>query len=149
MGRVKIDLPESFPFSTTIPVRIQDINYGNHVGNDAILSIMHEVRIQFLASIGYVELDKVTNQGLIMADVVVSYKGEGFHRDIFKIEVAAGDFSAFGFDLFYKITAQRNEQIILIAEAKTGMLCFDYNTRKLARLSPEMKNRLETGKTAV
>lgn len=146
MGRVKIDLPANFPFSTTIPVRIQDVNYGGHVGNDAILSILHEVRIQFLASIGSMELDKATGQGLIMADVAITYKGEGFHGDVFKIEVAAGDFSGFGFDLFYRITSTRNEQVVLIAEAKTGMLCFDYNTHNLARLSPDLKNRLETGK---
>ncbi|RFS21442.1 thioesterase [Chitinophaga silvatica] len=146
MARIKIDLPATFPFSTQIPVRIQDVNYGGHVGNDAILSILHEVRIQFLASIGYKELDTTTGEGFIMSDVAIAYKGEAFHGDKFDVAVAAGDFSGFGFDFFYKITALRNEQTIVIAEAKTGMLCFDYNQHKIARLSAEMKQRLETGK---
>ncbi|NIG56967.1 thioesterase family protein [Chitinophaga sp. Cy-1792] len=143
MARIKIDLPAQFSFSITIPVRIQDVNYGGHVGNDAILSIMHEARIQYLQQLGYKELDHSTNTGLIMADVAIAYKGEAFHGDIFKVEVAAGEFSTFGFELFYRITTTRDEKQITVAEGKTGMVCFDYNTRKVAKLSAEMKASLE------
>ncbi|NSL90223.1 thioesterase family protein [Chitinophaga sp. Mgbs1] len=143
MARIKIDLPEHFSFNIQIPIRIQDVNYGNHVGNDAILSIMHEARIQYLQSLGYKELDKVANTGLIMADVAMTYKGEGFHGDIFNVAVTAGDFGSFGFDLFYKITTTRDQQPITIAEAKTGMICFDYNTRKIMKLPAAMKAALE------
>lgn len=146
MARIKIDLPAAFPFTIQIPVRIQDVNYGGHVGNDAILSIMHESRIQFLNSIGCKELDHEAGTGLIMADVAVAYKGEGFHGDIFDVAVAAGEFSAFGFEFFYNITTHRNGQTITIATAKTGMVYFDYKARKVAKLPAEMKERLETGK---
>ena len=53
MPRIKIDLPGSFTFITEIPVRITDLNYGGHVGNDTVLSIIHESRMQWLASIGF------------------------------------------------------------------------------------------------
>ena len=48
MARVKLEVPSTFSFQTTIPIRITDVNYGGHVGNDSILSILHEIRIQFL-----------------------------------------------------------------------------------------------------
>ncbi|QJB33651.1 thioesterase family protein [Chitinophaga oryzae] len=144
MARIKIDLPAQFGFSTTIPIRIQDVNYGGHVGNDAILSIMHEARMQFLQHAGYKELDHEAGTGLIMADVAVTYKGEGFHGDIFTVEVAAGEYSAFGFELFYQLTTQRNGQTITIATAKTGMVCFDYNARKVMKLPAGMKMALES-----
>jgi acyl-CoA thioesterase FadM len=57
MARIKLQLPQQFIFSTLIPVRITDINYGNHVGNDAILSLLHEARMQFLNKAGYTELE--------------------------------------------------------------------------------------------
>ncbi|MET7000529.1 acyl-CoA thioesterase [Chitinophaga defluvii] len=141
MARVKLDLPASFNFSLQVPVRIQDVNYGGHVGNDAIVSIMHEARIQFLHSAGCKELDH-DGTGLIMADLCTVYKGEGFQGDIFEVAVAAGEYSAFGFDLFYRITTTREEKTILIAEAKTGMVCFDYTQRKVAKLPPAMKEQL-------
>ena len=146
MARIKIDLPAAFPFKIQIPVRIQDVNYGGHVGNDAILSIMHEARIQFFGNTGYKELDHETGMGLIMADVAVAYKGEGFHGDVFQVEVAAGEFNPFGFELFYRITTNRNAQTIIIAEAKTGMICFNYSIHKIAKLPADMKASLETGK---
>lgn len=145
MARIKIDLPAQFPFSTQIPVRIQDVNYGGHVGNDSILSVIHEARIQFLTSIGYKELDNEAGTGLIMSDVAVAYKSEAFHGDIFTIDIAAGEYSTFGFELFYRITTQRDTQTITVATAKTGMVCFDYKNHKLLKLPAEMKAVMEPG----
>jgi acyl-CoA thioesterase FadM len=68
MERIKINLPEAFSFSTNIPVRITDLNYGGHVGNDAFLSLLHEARMQFLQQFGYSEMN-VEGVGLIMSDV--------------------------------------------------------------------------------
>jgi acyl-CoA thioesterase FadM len=142
MARVKLELPAQFNFRTNIPIRIQDLNYGNHVGNDAILSIMHEARMQYLQASGLQELDKVSNTGLIMADVAIIYKGESFHGDVLEIEVAAAEYSATGFDLYYRITALRKDTRIPVAEAKTGMVCFDYNQRKVSRLPAAWKEQL-------
>ena len=72
MARLKIDLPEQFSFSTSIPVRITDLNYGNHVGNDAVLSIIHEARMQFLKSFGYTEMG-FAGAGMIMSDVAIEF----------------------------------------------------------------------------
>ena len=57
MARIKIDLPDNFSFTTSIPIRITDVNYGGHVGNDTILSLIHEARMQFLKQLGYSELE--------------------------------------------------------------------------------------------
>lgn len=56
MARLKLILPESFLFSTTIAVRITDLNYGNHLANDKVLSILHEARMQFFQHYGYSEV---------------------------------------------------------------------------------------------
>lgn len=39
MIRVKIELPEKFIIVTEIPLKISDINYRGHLGNDSVLSI--------------------------------------------------------------------------------------------------------------
>ena len=53
MERIKISLPESFKFSTIMKIRITDLNYGGHVGNDSFLSLIHEARQQFLNHFNY------------------------------------------------------------------------------------------------
>jgi acyl-CoA thioester hydrolase len=143
MARVKIDLPEKLGFTTQLPVTISHVNYGGHVGNDSILSIIHEARLRFLASLGYKELDTELNTGLIMSDAALVYKGEGFHGDVFDIAVGVGDIAPFGFDIYYRITTQRDGNTVLIAEAKSGMIYFDYTSRKVGRLPEAWKEKLQ------
>jgi acyl-CoA thioester hydrolase len=98
MARIRLTLPENFSFSTSIPVRITDLNYGGHVGNDTILSLLHEARVQYLQSLGYTEL-AFAGTSLIMSDVAIEYKNELFYGTILKAYVTATEFSRVGFDL--------------------------------------------------
>jgi acyl-CoA thioester hydrolase len=139
MARIKLNLPTTFTFSTMIPIRITDINYGNHVGNDAVLSILHEARMQFLNSLGYTEM-QFAGVGMIMSDVGIEFKAEAFYGDVMKVYVTASELSKVGFDLYYKLV-KGNEEII-VATAKTGMICFDYTKRKVAKLSEEAIHKL-------
>lgn len=128
MPRLKLELPESFVFACDIPVRITDINYGKHLSNDAVLSIMHEARMQFLKQYNCSELD-VFGVSLIMGDVSVIFKSEGFYGDVLKVGVTPADFSRVSFDLYYRITNQKGNEVAL---AKTSMVCFNYDIRKVA-----------------
>ena len=138
MARIKIELPEHFSFSTKIPIRITDLNYGGHVGNDTILSLIHEARVQFLKSFGYEELN-TEGVSLIMGDAGIEFKAELFYGDVVTAFVTATNFSRVGFDLFYKLV--RNETIV--ATAKTGMICYNYDTRKVVSVPPGVKEKLD------
>ena len=143
MDRIKIKLPHHFGFSTTIQIRITDLNYGGHVGNDSFLSLIHEARQQFLLSLGYSEFS-IENTSLIMADAAIEFKKELNHRDVIKIEVTAGNFDKYGFDLFYKIEIISAENSILAAKVKTGMLCYDYQNKKLVPVPGKVKEVLSS-----
>ena len=131
MARIKIAIPDNFSFITYIPIRITDLNYGGHVGNDMFLSIIHEARVQFLNHHGYKEFD-LDGVGLIMSDVSIEFKNEIFYGDKIKAFVTTGEFSKVGFDIFYKLEKEVSEKNILVAIAKTGMVCYDYKLKKIA-----------------
>lgn len=137
MNRIKINLPESFAFSTTIQIRITDLNYGGHVGNDSFLSLIHEARQQFLLSHGYKELS-IAGTALIMADVAIEFKKELNHGDTVKISVTATGFDKLGFDLYYKMELINGNETILAGKAKTGMLCYDYALKKKVTVPEEV-----------
>jgi acyl-CoA thioester hydrolase len=141
MNRIKIDLPENFTFSTTITIRVTDLNYGGHVGNDSFLSLIHEARQQFLISHGYKELE-IAGIGLIMADVAIEFKKELNYGDNVKISVAANGFDKLGFDLFYRMEIINETETTLAGKAKTGMLCFDYGVKKIVAVPSEVKEKL-------
>ena len=144
MPRIKIELPPTFSFSCQIPVRITDINYGGHAGNDTVLSIIHEARMQFLKSIGYTEL-QFAGVGMIMSDVVIDFKNELFYGDVVIASVATGEISRIGFDLLYKLESRRTEnenKKVLVATAKTGMVCYDYEKKKIVSVPAEARAKI-------
>lgn len=141
MARIKIQLPEHFRFSCNIPVRITDINYGGHAGNDTILSIIHEARMQFLQSHGYTEM-QFAGAGMIMADAAVEFKNELFYGDTVIASVTAGEVSKIGFELFYKLEKETNGKKILVAIARTGMICYNYSAKKIVAVPEEARMKL-------
>jgi acyl-CoA thioester hydrolase len=143
MARIKIDLPESFSFSTSITVRITDLNYGAHVGNDTVLSFIHEARVRYLQSLGYSELN-LEGAGLIMADAALIFKNEIYYGDELLISIRATEFSRVGFDLIYKIEKKpADHPLILLALVKTAMVCFDYEQKKVITLPENAINKLK------
>ena len=144
MARIKIELPEQFYFSCIIPIRITDINYGGHVGNDTVLSVIHEARMQFFKHLGYTEMN-FAGTGMLMADVAIEFKKELFYGDAVIVDVKAGDISKVGFDLFYKLGVIRQipgDKLMLVATAKTGMICYDYEKKKIVSVPEEGKQKL-------
>jgi len=145
MSRVKILFPDYNPlYTATIPVRIGDINYGNHVGNDAILSVIHEARMQMLRGSGYTEM-KIAGTSMIMADVMIAYKGEAFYGDTLLVKNYTGEVSGSTFTFLYHISTTRDGAHKDIAHAKTGMVCFDYDTRKIAAMTTGLSDFLLQG----
>ena len=143
MSRIKIALPDSFAFSTQIPVRITDVNYGGHVGNDAILSLIHEARMQFLRHYRLSELE-FAGVGLIMSDVGIEFKAEAFYGDIITASITATDFSRIGFNLYYKLTKTTADKEVILAAAKTGMVCYDYAAKKVTAVPEAARLALTT-----
>jgi len=131
VARIKLEMPTVYPFRTELTVRITDINYGGHLGNADVLALMHEARVRFLKSFGYSEIN-VEGYGTIMLDSVVIYKTQAFAGEVLQIEIAAGDFSRLGCDIFYRITKKEGGAEVVLA--KTGIAVFDYANQK--RVSP-------------
>jgi acyl-CoA thioester hydrolase len=139
LARIKINLPEKFIFSTDIEIRITDMNYGGHLGNDALLSLLHEARVRFLKSIGQTELD-FYDVSLIMADVGIVYKSEVFYGENLVIEIAVTDVTSHGFDLVYRVQKKNLE---IAAIAKTAMVTFNYEMRKIQPLPESFLQQLK------
>ncbi|WP_373700460.1 acyl-CoA thioesterase [Neisseria dentiae] len=131
MPRLNLPLPEKVLFRTCITVQIGDINYGNHLANDAVLRLCHECRMRWLARHGFSELD-AGGAGLIMADAAVLYLAQAHHGDELAVEMGAADIGRSGFALLYHIGRESDGRSI--AKVQTGMVCFDYAAQKICRL---------------
>jgi acyl-CoA thioesterase FadM len=124
-----------------VRVRIGDINYGNHVGNDAFVAIIHEARMQWLQGYGYTELD-IEGMGLIMSDLSLEFKNECYYGEEIEITIYASDVGRVNFDLYYSLNTSRKGVDVLLANAKTGMVSYDYNQKKVAQVPEGLKKIL-------
>lgn len=131
MGRIHVELSDKWLFETRLQVRISDVNYGGHLGNDAVLGLVHEARVRFLRSVGCSEID-VGGAGIIMADAVIVYKSEAFAGDELRIRIGIDDVKRSAVDMLYQLVRLSDDQEI--ARAKTGLVFFDYQARKIVRM---------------
>ncbi len=142
MARIKLDIPNRFDFSTELSVRASDVNYGGHLGNDSMLSLLNEARIRFFKSHGFTEKDSDGEQGIIMSDVAIVYKAQAFHGDRLLIDVAVSEMRRIGCDLFYRVALMESSREVALA--KTGLVFFDYSSNRIARM-PEKLQRAFAG----
>jgi acyl-CoA thioester hydrolase len=141
MARIEIRLPETFNFSTWVPIRVGDINRGQHVGHVAILSIIEEARARFWVACGYAEQERgESGVGFIIADLAVIYLRQAAYGPSLKVDITATDFARKGYDLIYRVS--NDLAGIEIARAKTGIVVFDYGLQKSIPVSDELRERL-------
>lgn len=133
MPRIKIELPERFLFSTEILVYIGHINYGHHLDNATLLSLVSEARVRFFKSLDYTEMD-VDGAGIIVADAAVQYLSESFHGETLIFEMTPTDFNRCGCDLVYRVREKASGRDV--ARGKTGILFFDYANKKPVGVPP-------------
>lgn len=141
MSRIQISLPDRFDFITEIPIRITDLNYGGHLGNDVALSLLHEARVRFLRHYGFTELN-IDGVSILMVDSALVYKSEGFYGDILRVEVGTKDFTRVGCDVVYRMTRKADGDEV--ARAKTGIVFYDSERKRVVRLPEVFRQTMET-----
>ncbi len=143
MARVEIALPDQYLFGTEISIRIGDVNYGGHLGNDAVLSIAQEARMRFLRAHGWATELTVDGVGMMMVDAAIVYLAEGTYGMTLRVEIAAADIRSRSFDLLYRVTndATGGE----IARVKTGLVFYDLAARRVVSLPPRFRAVLAGG----
>lgn len=139
MSRLHLDLPSVFIYKTELTVRVNDLNYGAHVGNDNMLVLMQQARINFYRENGFTdEVSFEGRVGQVIADVLVLYKAEAFLGDVLSIQLAIADVTKYGFDILYLVLNKESGKEI--ARGKTGIVCFDYEKRKVAPIPERLRS---------
>ena len=98
MPRLKLEKWPAYQFENQVNIRVSDLNYGAHLANDRLISIIHQVRIEILQELGFSELDLGDSKSaLIMSDLQVVYKSEAFLNEQLHIYSAFSSISKSSF----------------------------------------------------
>jgi YbgC/YbaW family acyl-CoA thioester hydrolase len=127
-----------FKFHRALTVRVNDLNYGNHVGHQNFFSYFQEARVAYLSQFGYSELD-LGGCGMILAEAGCKYKQALFLNDKVRVACAVSELKAKRFTMAYQI--ERDESVC--AEGFTINLGFDYQTNRVVRLPEAFIGRIK------
>jgi acyl-CoA thioester hydrolase len=128
-------------FRIRYPVRVGDINYGGHMGNDKYLLLFHDARLAFLASFGASEKDIGEGTSLIMSEAHVRFQAESFLGEELEVSVRPRDVLASRFTLDYEVT--RSGDGAAVASGYTALAAFDYARRRVTRLPGAFRAKLQ------
>lgn len=131
MPRTSLSEQPSYEFKYVLTLQPRDINYGGHLGNDSLVSLLGTARAQMFRTLGKSEMDVGDGKsGIIMADLVVNFKAEAFMFDELSVELHIGELSRTSFRIFYRV--KRGQSLIALAE--TGVAAYNYESRKIAAI---------------
>jgi acyl-CoA thioesterase FadM len=139
MKRMKIEMPTVWQFTTAMQVRVSDLNYGNHMGNQQFLAFAQEARVRFFATCNFTELD-FGGTALIQADAAITFSCEGRLGDQIKMEIATEITGTSSFNLYYKFT--NSTQNKHMANIRTALVSFDYQKNKPVALTNKALNSI-------
>ena len=139
MERVKFKLPENEVFKMPLTLMVNHMNYGNHLGNDSVMTLNHEARIQWLRSLGHTELD-IYGAGLIQSDAMVMYRSEGHLGQEIVLKLFVGEFNSKIINIYCQILDATTEKEI--ARIKNGLIFYDYEKKSMTQVSETFLEKL-------
>ncbi len=134
MPRIKLQEQPAYEFQHSLTIRVTDLNYGAHLGNDSVVTLIHEARARLLHTLDCRELDLGDGQtGIIIGDLVVNFLQEGLIFDEVRIESHVGEISQRSFRIFHRLL--KGDKPLALAE--TGIITFDYTERRAVPVPEE------------
>jgi acyl-CoA thioester hydrolase len=123
-----------------VEIRIGDINYGGHMGNDKSLLIFQDARIGFLESLGYSEKDIGDHTGIIMSEAHVFFKKEVFLHDRLTVDISVTEVTTSSFILHYCVRRLKDDTEVI--SGTTKLLAFNYDRHKVVRIPELFRNKI-------
>ena len=132
MEKIKINLPDSFDFETEIPVLIEHMNHGNHLGNESYISITNEARVRFFKLLGIDDFDIGDNISILISTIVVNFLQQVYHGEILKVKVALTGYKSSEFEMIYQMSKGKDN--LEVARVLVRLLCFDKENDKVVNV---------------
>ena len=134
------DFKAKFP----INIRFKDFDSLGHVNNAVFITYLEEARVKYFEKVirPNEEIDW-WNDGIILANLQIDFKKpiDSF-KDYF-VSIACSRIGNKSFDFSYIITHEVNDKVEIMAEAKSVMVCYDYERKITVPVYEEWIGKVE------
>ena len=115
------------------------MNYGRHLGHDALVSLLHEARIQAFAALDLPEWD-MHGYPSVVADLAVQYQSEARWPDGLTIATAVPEPQGKALTIYQRIYQADSQQVV--ATARINQLLIDRATGRPVEVPEQVKQAL-------
>ncbi|WP_158998147.1 acyl-CoA thioesterase [Pigmentibacter ruber] len=134
MNKIKILETEVEKFQYNTKIRASDLNYGNHLGHDNLISLIHDARLTYFCKNNIAEVNHENLYTFMIKSLTIDYINQGYLHENLDIKVYVGEISKFSFDLKYSVMRDNS----LIALCLTTLVCYNNSKRRLDHLPPSI-----------
>jgi acyl-CoA thioester hydrolase len=127
-----------FKHKTTIEIRFADVDAFHHVNNAKYLTYCEQARVNYFNDIVDWNYDW-SKRGIILAKAEINFVKPIVFRDEIIVETRCSRLGNKSFDLQYRVVTHKDKDEILMADATTVMVAFDYISKKSIALPEEWK----------
>lgn len=131
-----------FKHKTPLIVRFSDVDAFGHVNNACYLTYFEEARVKYFDEVVDWAYDWST-RGIILAKAEIDFILPLHFKDELFVYTRCSRIGRKSFDLEYQIIKFKEGKEILMADACTVMVAFDYATKKSIEVPEEWKNVLK------
>lgn len=111
-------------------MRVADLNYGNHLSNDRVLSYFHESRVLWLSKNNLSKQD-VGGCGLIITGATSEYFQQAHLHQQLPLTLVLREVGKVRFTIVYPLHDSQTNHVIALVETHMG--CFDYQNQRPTR----------------
>lgn len=120
-------------------IRIGDLNYGNHLGHDKLITLIHDARCSFFENYGINEISiGEENVGLILSEINVKYKSQLFFLDNIKIISNFTEYTPFSVVMESIVKNMNSGDLSAVSQIK--LVSFNFKEKKVVKLPEIFKN---------
>lgn len=140
MERVRLEFPDAdLRHQHPLTVRITDMNYGSHLGHDAVVSLLHEARSQAFQALGLSEAD-MGGYPSVAADLAVQYQAEARFPDALVVDTAIPAQTGKVVTVYHRIRREADAKVV--ATARINLMLIDLQTGRPVTVPDEVRERL-------
>lgn len=113
-----------------------------HVNNAIYHTFLEEARIGLMNSLGIFRDPGKPGIAWILARTEIDFRSPAVYGDALAVTARVGELRNRSFDMFHRITRERDNQ--LMAEARAVLVCLDYASNKSVQIPETWREKLGT-----
>lgn len=120
-------------------IRVGDLNYGNHLAHDKLISIIHDARVCFFKEHQLPEINLENTFTITVHSLTINYLSQAYLGDTLIIQMFIEEIKKVSFTIKYKISSKDK----VVALCSTTLVCYNNNTHKPDKIPQSLLSIIE------